>query len=343
MSTVDIDKLMGKRIIAFDCLRAFAISLVLICHLGQSFGVPLFGIAGGVANCIFFILSGLCLGVDWHKHGCIVYDWEFLRKRMVRLYIPFLCFLIPYLLVLWANDVTGWGVMCLNILMFSWFAPLPGAGHLWFVTGMLFQYVLLFCVTRFYFRTKIRGLALALIILIICLSGQVVFVITGIGQGYLLMLLAAGVIFFVFGDWIIRALMKCSNRCMLAFVMAICLLGIVGIVGVRSNQTVYYWLCMMVAVSVSCGFLLSIRTDQCNPIIMFVSSISYEIYLIHYPLCAGSPLFLRKILHNGWVYSATVIIGSLVGGFLLNRLVKILTEDLSAKYMNSLLRQKLAK
>ena len=331
---------------AFDWLRVFAISMVLICHLGQSFGMRLFGIAGGVANCIFFVLSGLCLGVNWHKYGCANMDWRVLRRRVMRLYIPFLCFLIPYLLVLGATDVIGLGrEVWLNMLMLSWFAKLPGAGHLWFVTAMLFQYALIFCVTRFYGRTKIRGMALALIILTICLSGQVIFVIKGVGQGYLLMMLSSGVIAFLFGDRILRVIMKCVSRRMLALAVAICFIGIVALVclcvGGGLNQTVYYWLCMVVAVSVICGFLLAIKRDWRNPLVMFVSSISYEIYLVHYPLCSGSPIFLRKILDNGWLYSVTFIMVSLIGGLLLNRVVKTFNGQLECK--NGVVHQKVAK
>ena len=315
----------------------------MICHLGQSFGQPLFGIAGGVANCIFFVLSGLCLGIDWHKHGCARYDWRFLRKRIMRLYIPFLCFLIPYLLVLCATDVIGFGrEVWLNMFMLSWFAKLPGAGHLWFATGMLFQYALLFGVTRLYVRTRIRGVALALIVLTICLFGQVMFVIIGVGQGYLLMMLASGVIAFLFGDRILR-ICKYANRRMVALSLAICLMGIVGLVWGwgRFNQTMYYWLCMAVAISIIFGCLLTIkRVSLCGGII-FVSSISYEIYLIHYPLCSGSPIFLRKILDDELLYSATFIVVSLIGGILLNRLSKIVKWQLECK--NGAVHQKVVK
>ena len=130
---------------------------------------------------------------------------------------------------------------------------------------------------------------------------------------------------------------------MLALAVAISLMGIVGLVWGEDglNQTVYYWLCMMVAVSVICGFMLAIRRDRCNPIVMFVSAVSYEIYLVHYPLCSGSPIFLRKILDNGWLYSVTFIMVSLVGGFLLNRLVNIFNAQPECK--NGVAHQKVAK
>jgi peptidoglycan/LPS O-acetylase OafA/YrhL len=191
---------------------------------------------------------------------------------------------------------------------------------------MLFQYALLFGITRLYVKTGVRRLALVSVFFPICLFWQAMFVIIGVGQGYLLMMLMSGVFAFLFGDRILSVMVKYANRRMLAFVAAVCLMGILGLVWGwgKLNQTMYYWLCMVVAISVVCGALLAIKTDRCNPIVMYVSAISYEIYLVHYPLCSGSPIFLRKILHNGWVYSVMFILGTLIGGMLLSRLFNII-------------------
>ena len=61
------------RIVAFDYLRVIAVLMVMACHWMQFHNVtPVFGSSlGAIANCFFFAMSGLALGLGWRRHGCV--------------------------------------------------------------------------------------------------------------------------------------------------------------------------------------------------------------------------------------------------------------------------------
>lgn len=309
---------MKSRLASLDLLRAFAICLVLLCHWGQSLGWMQFGVAGGVANCLFFLLSGFALGYSWRQSGYGHLGLRFIRNRFLKLYIPFALFLFPYMLVLIVDGDISCGEVILNALMLSWLSKLVGAGHLWFVTGIFIFYSVLLVFSFAISFKAFRPGVLIVALLIACGMLQAAISSLHVHQAYYVMLLVSAITAFYLGarfDSIMAKLRKYKFSGALLFVLVIAvILSFSPRMDVMGN-VLYYWLCMAIAVS-----LLGITFifDVCNgPIVSSLSAISYELYLVHYPFCSNSPLYLRRVFHNDVLYTIAYIGISVSFAFLL--------------------------
>ena len=242
---------------SLDYVRAFAIAMVVASHWGQGLGVGACGVLGGIANCLFFVLSGLCLGIQWHSAGCPKYGIVFLRKRVARIYVPFVAFLGVYCIVLISFN-GRWGVMgnsvALNFLMLSWFAKLPGIGHLWFVTGMVMNYFVILGVSRNGNFLRKHALISILAALFVCVTGQIILSYCGVDQGYFLSMLLMSALAFAYGNRMMSCFVA-QGRCriwVLVVAGCFCVISMLGIAlnwrMMSAERTVFYWWCMLVAI-----------------------------------------------------------------------------------------------
>lgn len=299
----------SSRIESLDWLRATALLMVLSCHWGQSIGWSRFGILGGVANCIFFLLSGLGLGITWRDKGCGKLRMEFFKRRLVRLYGAFFVFLVPYVVLLLTTDFSDLHKILLNFLMLSWFAKLPGAGHLWFVTGIAICYVVMAALPIVDGYAQKRPWTTALAGLITCALGQFFLCLIGITQGYFLMmvLLFAGA--FIYGP---QLMLFAQNNRPIAFFAVVPLAAVAFLVlwldnSIDCGGNIYYWMCCCIAVAFTLVFV-AFNVRLSIPLLSMISGISYEVYLCHYPLCTQSPLSLVWMKSvNMMVYSVTYL------------------------------------
>lgn len=184
-----------KHIKEFDGIRGIAILSIVACHIcyGINAMSPLGQYLGGTFNFVFFILSGLLIGLSVNAHkqdkNCKLNKFSFLKKRIMRLIPDLWIFLTLFLLVAIFFDIpfTPKQVI-LNYLMFGWFAKLPYCGHLWFVTMILFCYIL------FAVLLNIREKHLFLVgLLIFCIGGQVIFSMVYLPAYMFLILFLSGV------------------------------------------------------------------------------------------------------------------------------------------------------
>ena len=320
------------RIATFEYLRVCAILLVVICHWMQGLGNLLGFVCGSVGNCLFFLMSGWLLGEHWRKNGCESYSGKFLWHRISRLYPAFCLFVLIYLASLLVRDIKlpgELGRIALNFLMLSWFAKLPGAGHLWFVTGIMILYITLVIVSWLGAQLRGHGLVVVVGAIIVCIFAQVMMSMLGIRQGYFVTLVAVSVLMFLYGDIIGGFVLEAYRRKgkILLIVLPLVCVGCVCAVmlydgeSMSKSLTSAYWLSMLAAFSLLLITLIVVDKDKiCGTVITFLSSISFEIYLVHFPLCMQSPLFLREWIGNTIVYSAVFATCTLLGAYLLNRL-----------------------
>lgn len=297
------------RMVSLDYLRVFACCLVVLCHFMQSIGkVECVGVlSGGVGNCLFFIISGFVLGMKWRKDGRRPLGITFLEKRFWRLYPAFAIVVVGY--VLFSPLIVGlripiWSFF-LNLCGLSWFAKLPGIGHLWFVTGICGFYGLLLAASR------ARGVMGMSIICAGLLVLQLGIAVLGIPQAYYCTLLLGGVIAFFCGASVTHDRLSVGwpwvsavGFCVAVLVYAfLCWL----VSGLYVPHVLFYWLSFICAVFFAGWCLLSEHSLPTPPrLVGFVSSISYEIYLVHHPLCLG-PLSLKAICPSILMYSLAFI------------------------------------
>lgn len=322
------------RIATFEYLRVCAILLVVVCHWMQGLGNLLGFVCGSVGNCLFFLMSGWLLGEHWRKNGCESYSGKFLLHRISRIYPAFFLFVSIYVVILIAHNVklSGyiWGVgVALNFLMLSWFAKLPGAGHLWFVTGIMILYFTLVLVSRFGVQFRRHGLRVVVGTIFACVLAQMMMQMLGIRQGYLVTLVAVSVVMFLYGDiiggFVLDAYRKKGKIVLsvlsLVCVGSVCVVMSYDVESMSNSLTSAYWISMLAALSLLLIALMVVGKDKMSGIVTtFLSGISFEIYLVHFPLCMQSPLFLRKWIDNTIVYSAFFAACAVLGAYMLNRL-----------------------
>ena len=310
------------RIAWLDCVRVLATTLVLLCHWGQSLGQGSWGVAGGVANCIFFVLSGFCLGFRWRENGCHGFGMVFAKRRFYRLYAPFFVFVAAYTVILANSEGLDSVSTLMNFLMLSWFFKLPGAGHLWFVTGMALTYVVLMGVSRIGERMGKRQLLVAMFVSLFCVSAQSLLAYVGIRQAYFLTMLWGSVVAFLFGGKVHEVMQNSRLRWLVLQVTIVVAALLITLLvahwkALEGHMVLYYWLCMAVAMA-TMVLMMVIKVNRPLPTVGFLAMISYEIYLVHYPLCSDSPLFLLRLAGNAVAYGIMLLAASLLFGFVLH-------------------------
>lgn len=283
---------MKKHVASFDYLRVFACLLVLLCHWTQSVGHAEWAgcLSGGTGNTLFFALSGLLLGAA-SAGGGGGYKLDFFKKRFLRLYPAFFLLLVVHIGILYGTGVRlPARSLILNFLGLSWFANLPGARHLWFVTGIAGLYALLFALSH----TGARRWSVPL-----CCAGllalQVLLKAVGFANASYCTLLLAGVLGFACGPYVERISARTPRGLRIASLpVALAVYGLVCAIwnGVRFGSGWSAFACA--GLMVACAVLNADNLPPPPRIVGFLGGISYEIYLVHHPLCNG-PLSLARL------------------------------------------------
>lgn len=109
------------RMAEFDVLRTVALGMILACHFVESLGHYTVGtILGLSGNFVFFMMSGLLLGLSWVSMGRPAYGWRFLRHRLLRLAVPLWLFFVPwFLFMLWRGQPFSVKPLCQNTAVYA--------------------------------------------------------------------------------------------------------------------------------------------------------------------------------------------------------------------------------
>lgn len=82
---------MRERIVAFDYLRALAITGILLCHFCHNYNsISFLGhYFGGVFVTLFIAMSGMLFGIVWNNNSRMEYDMSFLKQRFFKLSVTY--------------------------------------------------------------------------------------------------------------------------------------------------------------------------------------------------------------------------------------------------------------
>ena len=265
---------------------------------------------------MFFFISGFGLVRSYQRKGR-AYLKHFLRNKFFRIVLPALLALILFYLLLWdpgRNYASEWK----NLLLYG----TPVLPHSWFVEAIVFFYLIYFCSFKFLpGKWKAAGL----------LAGTLAWMAATILAGY---------------DW-------CWWICSLAFpsgaffaqkekdIYAFCearpwryyaLLGVMSIVflALYLPRNPYLWtLCYILIPTIVALIVARLPLGKLHgPVIMFISGISYEIYL-----CQGIPMELFRdvfqiqspLLFIIAVYALTILFA-----FAVNKLSSVISSKICA-------------
>lgn len=136
-------------------MKAMAIIMVLICHVGTTLFGRLLNPFGGIGVSTFLILSGYGLTESYKQHGLD----GFWRKRLSRVLVPYLIFLLVYCAYRWLAN----GEFPIFNLRY------------WFVEYIVIWYVLFYFIMKYCPKCKWILLSIAAIVIIwvmSCLQAQ---------------------------------------------------------------------------------------------------------------------------------------------------------------------------
>ncbi len=307
---------MTKRYFEFDALRAVALGMILVCHFIRSIGfhrldIPL----GCIGNMIFFVMSGWLLGLAWENRNHPPYGWDFLKRRLFRLAIPLWLFAIPYMVWFKASGHSlALKDVFLNLVLLNWFARIPGMTPYWFITAISVFYVAVIVLSRVKLQ-KAHPLALATILAISAILVQTTLSLQGIRYGYILVMMLCGAIAFLNANRLLSFIQGQSTSPMmisiktmsgailfLAFWWLVC--RDIIIVG---TPLCYYSTIPIALLITSLVFALPVAIQKV-PTTAFISSISYEVYLVH----AAMLLWTKPVSDNIASYAVLFLVGTFV-------------------------------
>lgn len=125
---------------ALSMIRVFAMALIVACHIAQYYELQIAWILN-VGVQVFFIMSGFLFG----RLDLPASPMEFYKKRVAKVYIPYLIWLLVVIAIyavfhLYHFNVKQIVLYLLNLQRFS--VPIDGLNHLWFLTVLMFGYLL---------------------------------------------------------------------------------------------------------------------------------------------------------------------------------------------------------
>lgn len=315
-----------SRIREYDYIRVISLFGILICHscldLSQS-TIWIGRFLGTTFNFLFLVLSAFIFGQLWNNNNRSPYNLKFVSKRIVKLsrsYYPYLVFLFFFLYITQSN-ITYHQIIT-HIFYLSWFDKIKGFGHLWFMTMIVLCYCGCYIVTK-------RAIASILYNRVISL----VLVIGGIGAdyylskfnlpGYLFSYLVGYLLIFFNANELISRIKKINiwyNIIQFAIINSFGILMFYQDI-FTTNPFFAYLLGMGCALSEFC-FLLNICSKfPTSKIIILLSSISFEIYLVHEFFLGNYSIY--RYVNNPIIAFFALVFLSIIAAIILHTLSKI--------------------
>lgn len=251
-----------------------------------------------------------------------------MKRRVIRLIASLWPMLTVVLALFWIFNISfSIKSFVLNYCLMGWFSKLPGFGHLWFVTMIFLCYFMFAALSHL--RRDVSGwwLLPSFMVSTVC-----AICIQHIGlPGYLFLILFYCSTLFL--HW--EKILKWANETSMVFLVGMTILCSVLTLALFYIGALYSGgLCMYYATSL-CGVMLLLclyRLIQgCHPcnFLIYLSAISYEIYLVHHPFCFGQFSVFQFTGGKWWVGVPIIIAISLVLSIVLNRLSRFILHRLN--------------
>lgn len=280
------------RIIAFDYIRVLSIIAIVICHICFGIGLDIEWLGrylGCTFNMTFFALSSLLLGLAWSAKGKS-YDSNFLAKRITRVitsYWPFL--ILAYIALVAVNNAPTVKQAVLNFVMLGWFAKIPCLGHLWFLTMLFFCYVTFMLISKL----QRRNLPTCFVIFVgVCLILMHVKIPTCFG-----IVLVSSCAVYCNADKILNWL---KEQSFIKWMPVYLLITLCGLYLFKSdifakNQFIAYMVGAICGLAQLAYAYLCFKQIKANVIVSYLSSISFDIYMVHHAFCFGEYSIFKAV------------------------------------------------
>ena len=285
------ERITSAESIALSIIRVFAMALIVSCHLAQCYGLMIAWVLN-VGVQVFFFMSGFLYG----RLDTSASPWNFYKKRLVKVYLPFLIWVAIIVVVYSAFHLYHFNAkqIVLYLLNLQWFStPIEGLNHLWFLTVLMVGYLLTPWAKKLLKKYPFLCISVFMMGCII----EFVFVKKFYSIFAWIALYFAG---FFYGSFYSK---KLSNVMLLIGAVALIVLGLFfkqdWLTDVEySHYSIWlHWILgLFLFVLLYRIFPLLIDSNKKYAAIMHLDKISYEVYLTHHPLILGplSMMFLTQ-------------------------------------------------
>lgn len=293
-------------------IRVVAMIMILLCHIVQQHSCIYVQMTSQFFNIgvqIFFILSGFLMGTQ--KEITNVYQWY--KKRVSRIYIPWILFVCVLTIVHWERGIYHWNKdwVLLFLGLQGTEVGIEGAGQTWFITELLLCYLITPILTKYKHTTLFKSsvfflIFLPLILLIDKLHNYSTWVFA----------LIAYISSFYIGykyreSWICRCRIPwaLSGACGAIIARILFREYMDGTILYESIIVGYTQIIIAICIIYSiAAFCLNLKPGKIST---YLSNISFEVYLYHYMLCAG-PICLYQFFPN-WYFATIVLLLTTLG------------------------------
>lgn len=317
-----------NKIKEFDGIRGVAILFIVTCHIcyGMDSMSSLGQYLGGTFNIVFFILSSLLIGLSIDAKRASINGLckkTFLKKRLLRLVPDLWLFLTLFLLIASLFNIScTFKQIIINYLMLGWFAKLPYCGHLWFVTMILFCYIL------FAVSLNVKNKVLFLTkLLVICIVGQIIFTMIHFPAYMFLILFLSGIsmlystdiLYMIdrFNIWIIFIVTVLLNACFYYLINRH--FFVIG-------NWDYYYMAGISGLTMIVGLYKLFKKIRVPKFLIYISTLSYQIYLVHHPLCNTN--YITNLVGSKFLAIVLIFIVSICCAYILNFLRIFLMSEI---------------
>lgn len=317
-----------KRDLSFDYLRAFATIMIVVCHMSLGFGISheIGRYLGGTFVDVFLLLSAYLLGL-YGKEKIANAPWQFLKKRAFRIiptYYSYLTITFIVIVVMLGTNALNRQQVIGHYTFMNWFLGFtristPNLGHLWFMSCILLGYlsVTLWARLTTYISNKTHH----------NLNWAIFFIISGIVSTLLTMRFkiaiypCTGTMFFIFmffkGESLINAVKTWPNW---VIVSLLCVGNVGGVIYYLSGGYEYsipvLWINLINAFLWIASAPIIFCRHVAKRVVLFLSTISFEIYLVHHPFCLGKYALANYM--PTWIASIAVFAISIILGYMLS-------------------------
>lgn len=321
-----------NKIAALDYIRSISIIGILLCHscfmwqdmdwLGRYFAQ--------MFNFTFLILSAFLMGIKWEKENYRNLPVSFVTKRIKRLsstYYPFLLIMFGIVAIKGGGMLIPWHKILAHIIYLQWFDSIEPYGHLWYLTMIVLCYIMCWIISKDTILKKLidnKGGGIYLFGITLLTLGSAV-TLKGI-PGAIFFYILFYLIVFRYATTILKYMMNIKLVVWVA--LTIPAHGIALYLYhesiFHSNRLASYYISILTAITMF-GLLLRLCKDTRlgYKVIAFISSISFEMYLIHMFFLADINIYRYLNKPIGFI---CLVIASAAGGYLLMHTSKVMSR-----------------
>lgn len=308
-------------------------------HYFQASGIPILvntGLQwGGVFLMVFFALSAYLFGMKWakdnHKQFAVI---SFLRKRSLRIYLPLWLMLpmvigIEYLI----RHTLDMKTVLFNVVGLGWAKPFCIAGHLWYITLMMFLYIVFLIFSRIRLdRLRIIYWLIGYVALLaIYVLGESHFA-TFSSVAPVITVFFASLLFFK-GDELMELCHRRPKSLLIVTISTLVLSWWMYAQGWHyTHKAVATFSSFSAGLTLFVSLLSLIKSPKRGRVVNHFSDISYEVYLVHLPLLPFTKLLLNQTGMENWLLILTIwlmltYISALVVHIVAQRLMTLINKN----------------